>query len=65
MWFPFKVQYPACILKLINKWRSCFDNSGVVGAILMDLSKAFDCLLHELILAKLHAYGIDIKSLSL
>ena len=31
----------------------------------MDLSKSFDCLPHELILAKLHAYGVDIKSLKL
>ena len=29
---------------LINKCYSCLDNSGVVGTILMDLSKAFDCL---------------------
>ena len=50
---------------MINKWHSCLDNSGVVGTILMDLSKAFDCLPHERILAKLHAYGVDIKSLKL
>ena len=50
---------------MINKWHSCLDNSGVVGTILMDLSKAFDCLPHELVLAKLHAYGVDIKSLKL
>ena len=31
----------------------------------MALSKAFDYLPHELILAKLHAYGVDIKSLKL
>ena len=53
------------LLNLINKWHSCLDNSGVVGTILMDLSKAFDCLPHELFLAKLHAYGVDIKSLKL
>ena len=53
------------LLNLINKWHSCLDNFGVVGIILMDLSKAFDCLPHELVLAKLHAYGVDIKSLKL
>ena len=50
---------------MINKWHSCFDNSGVVGTILMDLSKTFDCLPHEPVLAKLHAYEVDIKSLKL
>ena len=50
---------------MINKWHSCLDNSGVVGTILMDLSKTFDCLPHELIVAKLHAYGVYIKSLKL
>ena len=53
------------LLNLINKWHSCLDNSGVVGTTLMDLSKAFDCLPHELALAKLHAYGVDIKNLKL
>ena len=53
------------LLNLINKWHSCLDNSGVACKILMDVSKTFDCLPHELILAKLHAYGVDIKSLKL
>ena len=39
------------LLNLINKWHICLDNSGVVGAILRDLSKVFDCLPHELLLA--------------
>ena len=35
--------------------------SGAVGTILMDLSKPFGCLSHELILVKLYAYGVDRK----
>ena len=51
------------LLNLINKLHSCLDNSGVVSTILMDLSKAFDCLPHELALAKLHGNGVGRKSL--
>ena len=41
------------------------DNSGLVGAILMYLSKAYDCLPHDLLIAKLEAYGPDKPSLTL
>ena len=54
-----------CLLPMIEKWRESLDQGGAYGALLTDLSKAFDCLPHELIIAKLHAYGVDIPSLRL
>ena len=39
--------------------------SGEVDTILMDLSKAFDCLLYDIITAKLHAHGVRYDSLRL
>ena len=50
---------------MIEKWRKSLDEGGAFGALLTDLSKAFDCLPHELLIAKLHAYGVDIPSLKL
>ena len=47
------------------KWQNFLDKSVVVSTILMDLSKAFDSLPHDLIIAKLHTYGLDHDSLRL
>ena len=49
------------LIRVIEKWRKCLDNSGIVGTILMDLSKAYDCLPHDLLIAKLAAYGFSIN----
>ena len=46
------------LIRLIEEWKSKLDKNYVVGAILMDLSKAFDCVPHDLIIAKLAAYGL-------
>ena len=52
-----------CILVLIEKCRKVLDKRGFAGLLLTDLSKAFDCIDYELLIAKLHAYGFNIKSL--
>ena len=37
-----------CLLLMIGKWKKAVDNNKVFGAILTDLSKAFDCVCHDL-----------------
>ena len=41
------------------------DKGGVTAMVLMDLSKAYDFLPHDLLIAKLEAYGFGIDSLKL
>ena len=53
------------LFKLLQAWQKELDNSGFIGTILMDLSKAYDCLPHDLLIAKLGAYGLDRSSLRL
>ena len=53
------------ILNLLRNWLNAIADKLKVGAVLIDLSKAFDCLPHDLLLAKLSAYGLGEKSLKL
>ena len=44
---------------MLEKWKNAFDKGKHVGAIFMDLSNAFDTINHELLRAKLEAYGFS------
>ena len=54
-----------CLLFLVEQWRKGLDKSQKCGVLLTDLSKAFDCLPHDLIVAKLEAYGFNYLALKL
>ena len=47
------------LIRLTENWRHALSNNFFTGIVLIDLSKVFDCIPHNLLLAKLHAYGLD------
>ena len=46
-------------------WRRCLDTNGIAGTILIDLSKAYDCIPYDLVIAKMVASGCEKNALKL
>ena len=59
----YSAQHP--LLYMLEKWKRVLDKGGYSGGVLMDLSKAFDTLDHELLISKLYAYGFSKTALKL
>ena len=49
------------LLIITEKWRQCLDKGAISGTLFTDLSKAFECLLHDLLVAKLAAYDFRLR----
>ena len=60
-----KYSCQSTLIKAIDDWKVSLDRNLMIGAVFMDLSKAFDCLPHGLIIAKLHAYGLSLDACGL
>ena len=60
---PYNAQH--CLIALIEKWKQSVDNGGALGTLMTDLSKVFDCLSHEFLIAKLDSFGFVKMSLKL
>ena len=53
------------LVAMLEKWKKAVDNEEYVSALFLDLSKAFGTINHDLLLAKLKAYGFSSNSLKL
>ena len=57
------------LIRLIENWKKALGEKFLVGTVVMDLSKAFDCIPHDLLIAKLliaklNAYGFSQKTVT-
>ena len=62
--FRSKYSCQSVLFDVTEQWKMALDNNKYIGTVLMDLSKAFDCIPHALLLSKLYAYGMDTTSVS-
>ena len=52
------------LIRLIENWRHALHHNLFTGAVLMDFTKAFDCISYDLLIAQLHAYDLDFDAVT-
>ena len=52
------------LIHLIENWKKLLDEKKFVGAVLLDLSKAFDSIPHNLFIAKMYTNGFSINAVT-
>ena len=55
----YRKHYSANKISVIENWKKNLGKNKIVGAVFMDLSKAFDCISHDLLIAKMEACGFN------
>ena len=59
------IQKNHALTRLIENWKSTLDKNVFTRAVLIDLSKVFDCIPHDLLVTKLHSYGLSFDAVTL
>ena len=52
------------LIRLIENWKKPLDQKKLVGAVLIDLLRAFDPIPHDLLIVKMYAYGLTIDAVT-